>query len=48
MDKELPRCPRCGLNGRELVKMGWIGHWTKKEKVCAKCKYHEGIDKKNK
>ena len=38
MEKELPRCPSCGLNGAELVKMGWIGHWTKKEGVCAKCR----------
>lgn len=37
--KELLCCPRCGLNGRELVNLGWIGHWTKKEKVCAKCQY---------
>ena len=41
-EKELPRCPHCGLNGAELVKMGWIGHWTKKEKVCPKCQYYEG------
>jgi hypothetical protein len=39
--KEMPICPRCGLNGAELVKMGWIGHWTKKEKVCASCRYQE-------
>jgi len=45
MNKELLRCPHCGLNGAELVKMGWIGHWTKEEKICAKCRYENKVKK---
>ena len=46
--KELPRCPHCGLNGAELVKMGWIGHWTKEEGMCAKCKHEETLKRSKK
>ena len=34
-------CVRCGKDGAELVKMGWLGNSGFKKGVCAKCQYIE-------